>query len=138
MKPNLKRKLSKYFQTKQTSETAVKLMEMFILPFLKYWNPLASVDDAVMAFFAAEDRMICYGTAKRGFRMPGEVALAGAKYSKMAKERDVKRGQKMLVVFDRIDQTAKVDINLNGKDYTFRLLKAEVDLFNEVVDLVEA
>ncbi len=133
-----KQKIKSYFKVKESSQIAADLMRMFILPFMKVWNPLASVDEAVMAFFAVNDRRIFYGTATRGFRMPGEVAMAGAKYSKRALHRDVVKGQKMILVMDRVDGMTKIDIKLAEKEYTFRLTRGEMNFLTECLEIEEA
>ncbi len=132
---SIKQKVKSYFKTDKTSEVAAEVLQHFILPFAALWNVRASVDDAVMAFFAVDDRQTYEGTAKRGFKMPGEWQAAGSVFMKNAGNRDVPKGQRMWLVIDRKDQTAKVDIKLGGSFKTFRLTRPETEFLKDYVDV---
>lgn len=134
----LKQKLKSYFKTRESSESAVELLRMFILPFLKVWSPLASVDDAVMAFFATADRKFYHANAKRVFKMPGSLMVAGNRPIARVGERGVAKGQYMLLAIDRKDQSARIDINMVGKERTFLLTRAELEYIKDQVEVKEA
>lgn len=133
----LKQKLKSYFKTKQSSDTAVELLRMFILPFMAVWNPRASVDDAVMEFFGVEDRKFYHANAKKAFKMPGKVLMAGNRPVPRFGARDVVLGQYMLLAVDRADQTTRVDINMVGKDRTFLLTRAELEYIKDHIEVRE-
>jgi len=110
---------------------------MFILPFMKAWNPRASVDDALAAFFALDDRKIYHGNAKKPFKMPGEYKIKETLWGRRAPHRDVAKGQYMLIAADRKSQTARVDIELMGKERSFKLSRAELEYLKDKVEMRE-
>ncbi len=136
---SLKFKLKAYFKTKDTSEHAVEFMRMFILPFMKVWNPDASIDAAVEAFFGMNDRKFFYGVARRDFDMPGYYMKAGNRpvVRSMGGLRAIVKGQQMLLAVDRRDNTARIDVVMNGKDCTFKLSRAELEFIKDYVDVKE-
>lgn len=139
---NLKRKLKNFFvgqknSKQEASESAVELLRMFILPFMKAWNPRANVDDTLAAFFSLDDRKIYHGNAKKPFKMPGEYSITAARFGRKAPIRDVSKGQYMLIVADRKDMTAKIDIELLGKNRTFKLTRAELEYLKDRVEMRE-
>ncbi len=111
---------------------------MFILPFMKAWDPKASVDDAVAAFFAIEDRKFYHGNAKKSFKMPGQILIAGNRPVPRFGAREVTQGQYMLLAVDRRDQSARVDIRLTDKDRTFLLTRAELEYIKGNLEVKEA
>lgn len=131
----LKQKLKTFFKTKDSSEHGVELLRMWILPFMKFWDPKASVDDALAAFFATNERKFYHGKAVKDFRMPGLCALAGDRWSKQLKERQVKKGQYMLIAADRPTQTTRVDIMLEGKMQTMKLSRAQTEFLKDYVNI---
>ncbi len=133
----LKQKLKTFFKTREGSDTAVELLRMYILPFLKGWDPNASIDDAIGAFFGIEDKKFFNGIAKRNFKMPGEYMVPAARPTRKFKDRTVLKGQKMLIVIDRKDQTARVDIIINHKYLTFKLSRPEVEFLKDYVEIKE-
>ncbi len=110
---------------------------MFILPFMKAWDPNASVDDAAMAFFAVNERKFYHGIAKRAFRMPGRLLLAGNRPTSRSSARAVVQGQYMLLAIDRVDQNARVDIRLGDKDLTFLLTRPELEYIKDQLEVKE-
>lgn len=134
---NPKQRLKSFFKNRTMSEHGVEFLRMWGLPFLKLYDPISSVDDALAAFFNIDKRNIADLVAKRNFKMPGEVALAsGGKWSrrKGVTGRDVTKGSKMVAVFDSKDQTAKVDVQIEGKWKTFRLERYEVEFLKDQVE----
>ncbi len=134
---SLKFKLKSYFKTKDTSETAVEFMRMFLFPFMRSWNPDASVDQALEAFFGSKDRNFYSGTARRNFEMPGYYMKAGNRPVIRSTDgyRDVVKGQTMLIAIDRKDQTARIDVVMEGKDCTFKLSRAELEFIKDYVEI---
>jgi hypothetical protein len=133
---NPKQRLKSFFKTKTMSAHGVEFLRMFGIPFLRMWDPMASVDDALAAFFNVDKRTVIVARAKRAFRMPGAVALtAGGKWSNKARiNREVTKGQTMVIVMDLKDQTAKVDVDIEGKERTFRLLRPEVEFLKDQIE----
>ncbi len=134
---NLKHKIKAYFKTRQSSDSAVELFRMFILPFMKAWNPEASVDDAVAAFFAVEKRKFYHANAKKSFRLPGVVARPHRKMSQSAPARFLAQGQYLLLAIDKQDQNARVDVTTMGKDRTFLLTRPELEYIKDYIEVKE-
>lgn len=111
---------------------------MWLLPFMKLWNSRASVDDAVAAFFNEEHRKFYHGNAKRAFKLPGMYLKTGAVATRRFGARDVVKGQYMLIVVDKKDQTAKVEIEVAGKERCFLLSRAEFEYLQDQVEVREA
>lgn len=120
-----------FFKTKTASEYGVELLRMFILPFLKAWDPRASIDDAIAAFFAVGTREIFEGTALSDFKMPGEIALTGNLYAKRSGKRQVLKGQELLLVIDIKDQIASVQVG----EEMFRLRRPELEYLKDRVEI---
>lgn len=134
----LKHKLKAFFKTRDTSEHGVELLRMFILPFKELWNSQARPDEVIEAFFATEHRKFYHGIAKRDFKMPGQVFMAGNRPVQRFGARDVLEGQKMLLAVDKKDQNARVDITLEGKYRTFLLTRAELEHLKSCIKVMEA
>jgi hypothetical protein len=134
---NLKRKLNSFFKTKRSSDAGVELLKMFILPFMKAWNPRAGVDDALAAFFVLDDRKIYHGNAAKAFKMPGEYKITESLWGRRAPHRVVAKGQYMLIAADRKSQTARVDVELMGKERSFKLSRAELEYLKDKVEMRE-
>lgn len=134
----LKQKLKTFFKAETSSESAVELLRMFIIPFMKKWNPRASVDDALAAFFSLDDRKIVEAVAKRAFKMPGQYLLAGASGTYKHPYKEIKKGETMLIVVDRKDGTAKIDVIIDGKTRTFKLKRFEFESLKDWVDITDA
>lgn len=134
----LKQKIKTFFKNKDTSDASVEFLRMWLMPFMKRWDPHAGVDDAIGAFFAVEHRKVYHGNAKRGFKLPGQYMKAGRVPTKRFGPRDVTKGQYMIIVVDKKDQTAKIDINLAGKERTFLLSRAELEFLKDQVEVKEA
>lgn len=136
---SLKFKLKSYFKTRDTSEYAVEFMRMFILPFAKQWNPDASLDSAINAFFGTKYRKSYEGTACRDFRMPGEYMKAGARPAVRSPDgaRQVIRGQRMIIIADSKSGQIRIDVKVKEKYYTFRLTRAELEFIKDYVDVRE-
>ncbi len=49
--------------------------------------------------------------------------------------RDVVKGQTMLIAIDRKDQTARIDVVMEGKDCTFKLSRAELEFIKDYVEI---
>lgn len=135
---SFKHKVKTFFRNKDTSETSVELLRHFILPFMRLWNPNASVDDAIAAFFAVNERRFYHGTAKKPFMMPGHLMKAGDRVSRLKGPRNVTKGQYMLLAVDRKDQNARIDIKIAGKDKTFKLSRAEMEFLKDYVEIRDA
>jgi hypothetical protein len=117
------------------SQHGVEFLKLFLMPFLRSYDPGMNLDDAVAAWFNLDKRTMVEAEAKRAFRMPGYVALAaGGKWSARAPHREIVKGQKMLMVIDSKDQTTKVDVVIEKKDYTFRLTRAETVFLKDQVN----
>ncbi len=122
-----------FFKTSTASEHGVEMLKMFILPFLRGWDPSASVDDAIGAFFNIQTRKFYGVTAVRDFNIPGEVGLTATLYSKKCKERKIDKGQRMLLVVDSKEKSVKVQV----KEKMFRLRPPDYQFFKECVEIVE-
>lgn len=133
----LKQKLKSFFKTKDASETAVELLRMFILPFMREWNPQASVDDAVAAFFAVNDRKFYSGKATKPFKLPGRVFKSGARAIMRHGPNDILLGQQLLIAVDRIEQEIRIDVRIDGKDKTFLLTKQEFEYIKNSIEVRE-
>lgn len=127
--------IKKFFGASGASESAVELLQMFILPFSRMWDSKASVDDALAAFFATEDRKIQSGRARINFLMPGLWMREGGMPKKRYKNRSVKAGTELLIVVDRKDQTAKIDVLVGGVEHTFLLTRGEFEYLKDKVVL---
>ncbi len=136
---SLKFKLKAYFKTRDTSEHAVEFVRMFILPFLRAWNPDASIEEAVEAFFGIKYRRFYSGVAKRNFEMPGYFMKAGNRpvVRSVPGTRGILKGQRMLLAVDRNDQSTRIDVVMNGKDCTFKLTRPELEFIKDYVDVKE-
>lgn len=134
----LKTKLKTFFKTRDTSDHAVEFLRMWLLPFINLWDQKASIDDAIAAFFAADDRTFFEGVAKKNFEMPGFFMKLGDRAVKKYAHRSVVKGQKMLIAADRRDQTARVDIIMNGKEVTFLLKRPDFEMLKDCVEIKEA
>lgn len=134
----LKEKLKGFFKTRDTSENAAEFLRMFIVPFIKAWSPEATIDDAISAFFAVDDRRFYHGKALQAFRMPGEVMICGNKVARRISDRRVVLGQYMLLAVDRRDQTARIDITIAGTYRTFRVTRPELEFIKDYVEIKEA
>lgn len=140
---NPEARLAGFFKNKTATAAGVEFLRMFILPFLRAYQlpqnrKTLNLDEAIAAWFNIDKRTVIHANAKRAFKMPGEIALAGNKYSRRwdgvgAGARDVAKGQYMLIVIDSKAQTAKVDIELVGKERTFRLQRPEVEFLKDYV-----
>lgn len=140
---SIKRKLKSFFRvnkSNEASDTAAELLEKFILPFAKHWNPLASVDDAIAAFFAMDERKFFWGKALKDFKLPGSHLKAGNREIRMTDPalRLIKKNQMLLLAVDRKDQSARVGIERDGKELTFKLTRAQVEFLKDHIEVKEA
>lgn len=133
----LKHKLKKFFKADQASDSAVELLRMFILPFAKRWDSGAGVDDVLAAFFATTQRKIVEGKALKNFRMPGMYQRPGGSLTRRFGTREVPAGTNMLIVVDRHDQTAKIDLELEGTKITYVLSRPEFEFLKDRVQIYE-
>ncbi len=136
---NPKFKLKSYFKTRDTSEHGVELIRMFILPFRRLWDPDGELDASVEAFFGIEHRKIYSGTARRDFKMPGLWMKTAARAVVKSPDgiRAIVKGQKMLLIVDQKDQITRVGIEVKGKEFTFKLSRAELEFIKDYVDVKE-
>ncbi len=136
MSSKLRHKLKSYFKTRDTSESAVELMRMFIFPFHRAWNPEASVDDAINAFFGSEQRKFFHGKAKRDFKIPGALYVTGTRTTIRVKEREIKEGQLLLLSIDKREQSARIEIIEQRR--IFLLSRAELEYVKNYIEVKEA
>jgi hypothetical protein len=135
----LKTKIKQFFKTKDSSEHGAELWEKFILPFIKLWDPTKSIDEAVEAFFAVEHRKFYNGVARKNFMIHGKLMRIGGAPTKryQKKLRAIRKGAKMLIAADKKDQTARVDVEVEGKETTFVLSRAEMEFLKDYVEITE-
>lgn len=135
---NLKQRFKSFFKTKNATDATVELTRMFILPFVAKWNSRAPLEHAIGAFFSERHRKFYHANAKKSFKMPGHVFIAGNRTIQRFGNRDVAKGQYMLIVLDNKDKTAKVQIKILDKEREFLLTLPELEYLKDLVELKEA
>lgn len=136
----LPQKIKSFFKLEDfgATDATVELMRMFILPFMRKWDPGASVDDTIGAFFNIDHRRIYHGNAKKAFRMPGQWMKTGAVGTYHHKlNNSIVKGQYMLIVVDRKDGTAKIDVEMLGKTRTYLLQRFEFETLKDWIEISE-
>lgn len=131
-----------YFKTlRYPTEHTVEFMQKFVMPYWRKWrefNPSGTVDEALADFFHLNDRKVYHANALKDFNMPGQwMKTAGVGTYHAKGPRAVKRGQYMLLVVDRVDGTAKVEIELAGKYRIFTLQRFEFETLKDWIDVSE-
>ena len=120
----LKQRLKSFFKADQTSDAAVELLQYFIIPFSRGMKH-AGVDDVV------------YARANRDFKLPGKYFGAGNRPIYGLGPRAVKGDQTMMLVLDRVDETVKVELKLNGSEHNYLLEKFEFETIKDWIDVIE-
>ncbi len=131
----LKKRLKKFFRARESSDSAVELLQKFIIPFSRGMKRV-SVDDVIAAFFGIDDRHFVYVKANRDFKMPGKYYVAGNRPIYGIGPRTINKGQSLLYVPDRQDQQARVAAFINGKECNFLLEKFEVETIKDWLDVI--
>lgn len=133
----LKSKFKKFFHTSKTSDSAIELLEKFILPFVQA-NPARglSVDEVVGDFFAIDDRIFFYLKATRDFYLPGRLFIAGARAIKAQMKVRVRKGQKLLAALDRADNNVRIELVHMGEEKNFLLEKFEFEAIEDCLEVV--
>lgn len=130
----LKQKLKSYFKTRDSSDSAVEFLRMWLQPFIDLWSevhPDSTIDNAISAFFGEKDRRIYDAVAKADFRMPGGIMKCGNRYTIRVSNRQVRKGQNLILAVDKKDQEARVDVVIDGKYLTFKLTRAEMEYLKD-------
>lgn len=136
---SLKLRLKNFFKARESSEEAVELLRMFILPFSRKLKK-TGVDDTIAAFFGIDDRKIVWAKARRNFRMPGKYLIAGNRplegYGPSG-VRNIRKRQTLLLAVDRDIGRARVELEVEGKSHSFQLERFEFETLKDWVEVLE-
>ena len=136
---SLKQKLKSFFKAGESSDYAVELLRMFILPFArKYKGRGNTVDDVLSAFFALEARRFVMVRAKEKFRLPGKYYLAGNRPVYGLGPRNIIKGQKILMAMDRKDSTARLETMIDNHYHCFLLESFELKTIEDKLEPFKA
>lgn len=130
-----KQKLKTFFKARESSESAVELLQKFIIPFSRGMRRV-SVDDVLAAFFAIDDRQFVYAKALRDFKMPGKFYIAGNRPVLGAGPRTIKEGQTLLLVPDRREGTMRIEAVIEKRECNFLLERFEIETIKEWIDVI--
>lgn len=132
---DIKQRVRGFFKTRTSSPEAVEILKQFILPFAKnYRGHHVPVDEVLEAFFATHARKISYVMANRDFRMPGRLCIAGSRYMRGNTNRDVKQGQRFMMILDKKDRTMKLSY-LDERDTEYVLEHHEMLVVKDWLDV---
>ena len=129
---SLRARLKAFFKVKDSTENSILILEKFILPFAEKFNGDGQHEDTVLeAFFNTSNRHIFEVEAIRPFNMIGGMLTAGNRQIRGLLPRQIKKGQKMLVTLDRIDETARITFKDKEEEYEYLLLKYEFETIKD-------
>lgn len=138
MSDTLKKKFKDFFQTREATDETIEFTRMFIMPFASSLKKRGlSVDDVIGLFFSVEDRKFFYARANRDFKLPGALMVTGARGDKGQGPRSVRKGQKMLVVLDKKDGFAKIELKMNGEYLNYRLEQFEIKTIQDWIEEIK-
>lgn len=132
---HIKKKFKAFFKMKEATDSGIELLEKFILPFSRQTRRLG-VDDMLEAFFSLNDRVFLYAKANRDFKLPGKYMLAGNRPVYGLAPREIKKGKVFLIVLDRKDRTAKLEIVIKEVAHNFLLEIYEFETIKDWLDVI--
>ena len=136
---SLRTKFKRFFSSNGGSDEGLEIVQKFLLPFtraLPKWS--MSIDDVLKAFFALDNREFFYVRAKRKFRLPGNLLIAGNRVSpgEFAKP-TIEKGQVLLLALDRIEGTARVAFFKDEKEMNYRLFRFEIEAIKDLLEVID-
>ncbi len=132
-KGSVKTRISRLFNTRKSPLTDF-VWDNFVAPLEKIFP---SREDALGAWLGLKYRDIYFCKCDEPFTMPGLEQISGPKFQPGTVNREVKRGQSVLVRIDkRTPELVDVDLNIGEDVRTFRLTTAEYQLIAEKVEVL--
>lgn len=134
----VKTKFKKFFSTKQASDEGIELLKKFILPFTQELPQRGiGIDDVLTAFFGLNDRVFIYARAKRDFKIPGGLYIAGNRaVHTHGQNTVVKKDQVVLLALDRKDNICRLEVVIEGKELNFKLERHEFETIKDWLKVI--
>lgn len=102
--------LKKVFGAKAASREIEELAEMFLGPYIKAMeNEEISLKNGVDSFFNTDTREMFFVKASKRFVILGRHVSHNEAVSATLGQRTVDKGKRMLVVYDKVDETYKAE-----------------------------
>lgn len=124
----LKFVIKKVFGARAASREMAELAEMFLGPYIKAMeNAEISLKNGVDSFFNTDTRELFFAKALKRFTIPGRHVSHNEAVNPALGCRTVDKGKRMLVVYDKTDETYKAEFRSRDRFDEFVMTKAEYE-----------